>query len=304
MYIRSLGLKGDGQDFDGREMLPGLYFRHPDGTVRGYPVGLQGTPWLKLDDCSQGNLHVYTEQFLTGITFQSSEASQAQETRPLASRDEVTDPDRWQIATSTHWSRGDASLVEGFTAWLNRQRPNNYPSTRWAGRQSVGDSLKALSALRLRHYYNIEDGMKRTRDASGKPLYTDRSSWDRAQRRAVHIFNKTYPAQETQNRKAKSATGWNKTQLCRNKILFGTVLAVFVVYAATTARIRPQWTPQQWSDVPAGTPLFHTQLAFENYPVALDIGDLTQDGPSYAICAPAKGTTIPWPWLERFTTVA
>ena len=194
MYIRPFDVAGNGQELREREMLPGLYFLHPDKTFRGYPDKLGGTPWLALDDSWQGNLQLYTEQFLTGITFHSIAESQNWEKRHPTGTKEVSGLDRWQMLTvKVDWSKGDQSLIEGFTAWLQKQRPKEFPSKSSTGRQSTADSLNALSALRLRHRYTIEDAIKHTKAVNGKPLYGDRSSWDRAQRRALHLFSKVFP---------------------------------------------------------------------------------------------------------------
>ena len=184
----------DGQKAVSREMFPGLYFLHVDGSLRGYPAVLQGSPWLSLGDDWQGNLQLYAEQFLTGITFHANGESQKWEQQYPGITEMLSGSGRWKLlAIKVDWTKNDPALIEGFTSWLEQQRPKEFPSTSWTGRQSTSDRLNALSALRLRHRYSIEDAVKHTKTVLGRPLYTDRSSWDRAQRRAIHLFSKEFP---------------------------------------------------------------------------------------------------------------
>ncbi len=193
MYVRLFDAPAVRQETLGREVLPGLYFLYPDGSMRGYPPDLSEKPWLALDESWQSNLQIYTEQFLTGITFHTPGESQNWEAQHPGLIQELSRSGRWQMLTvKVDWNKGDSALVEGFTAWLRKQRPKGFPSTSLTGRQSAVDSLNALSALRLRHYLSIEEAAKHTKAVTGKSLYNDRSSWDRAQRRASQLFIRTF----------------------------------------------------------------------------------------------------------------
>ena len=194
MYILPFDVAHEGQELGCRELLSGLYFLHPDKSLRGYPASLREKPWLALDASWQANLQSYTEQFLAGIAFCALDGSSHQEKRQPASTDKPFGSGKWQtLTTKIDWSKGDPSLIEGFTAWLQKQRPKAFPSTSWTGRQSTTDSLNAVSALRLRHHLSIEDAMKHTKIVSGRSIYGDQSSWDRAQKRAIQLFAKTFP---------------------------------------------------------------------------------------------------------------
>ena len=195
MLIRPFDAIDQGQKFEMREMLPGLYFLHDDGSCRAYPAGLLEKPWLGLDDDWQANLQNYAERFLTGVSFfPASDLPQPRDKCPNQA-ETVSQIGAWQVfAAKIDWRKNDSSLIEGFTSWLRRERPKSIPSmVPIGGRQSIYDSLNALSALRLRHQYSIEDAIKCTKSVLRKPLYRDRSSWDRAQRRAIQLFTKEFP---------------------------------------------------------------------------------------------------------------
>ena len=194
MYIRPFDVPEQGQVAEMREMLPGLYFLHRDGGCRAYPAKFLENPWLSLDEALQANIQVYTEQFLTGVSFYPDRDLQDREEKRQGSAGKIPEPAKLQtFVMKIDWSRNDSSLIEGFTAWIRRERPKNIPSVHSSGRQSTFDSLHALSALRLRHHLSIEDAIKRTKSVSRKSLYNDRSSWDRAQRRAVQLFHAVFP---------------------------------------------------------------------------------------------------------------
>lgn len=117
MYVRPFDVAGDGQALVGREMLPGLYFLHPDQSFRGYPSVLQEMPWLALDDSWQGNLQIYAEQYLTGITFHAIGESQRWEQQNPGIIEKISALGRCSLhTTKVDWSRNDSDLIEGFAA--------------------------------------------------------------------------------------------------------------------------------------------------------------------------------------------
>ena len=127
--------------------------------------------------------------FLRALSYYRGEIN-AQTTPKLESQTGA----RQVFAAKIDWRKNDSSLIEGFASWLRRERPKSIPSMALiGGRQSVYDSLNALSALRLRHLFSIEDAIRHTKSVLRKPLYRDRSSWDRAQRRAIQLFTKEFP---------------------------------------------------------------------------------------------------------------
>jgi hypothetical protein len=94
------------------------------------------------------------------------------------------------------WSQSDASILDDFRRWLNEHRPMHARAIVDRGRQSMWDDLRCLSALRLRHVYSVEEAVEVTCKALGKPLYTHRPAWEKACKKAIELFDTTFPGAE------------------------------------------------------------------------------------------------------------
>ena len=195
LLIRPLAAVDQDQKFESRELFPGLYFLHRDGSCRTYPADLLVTPWIALEEGLKANLQEYTERFLGGFSLFPTSELQHRGTERLDKSETASQTGTRQVfAAKIDWRKNDSLLIAAFTSWLHKERPKNISSVApTSGRHSVYDSLNALSALRLRNRLSIEDAMAYTKTILRRPLYRDRSSWDRAQRRALQLFKYEFP---------------------------------------------------------------------------------------------------------------
>ena len=194
-YVRGAGdtLATNG-DLRLMEIFAGMYFRHPDGTVRAYPAGLQVKPWGKLDSDWQLALSFYFEKEGTGFAIVGTEQVESWKKRASTLGARPNESKRFNLlVASIDWTKSNADLIEGFSNWLEETRLKEYPSTTLIGRQSAFDRLNSLSALRLRHWLSVEDAVAHTKSVRGKALYGERPAWERAQKRAVGMFGHMYP---------------------------------------------------------------------------------------------------------------